>query len=209
MFLHPSAFVPPRGSLNLNASYLTQVGGRGETEWIPVSLTYGLTERSEVGALYFYHAGDRLMRHVHGGVFGKYQIAPDTPTRPAVAVAASYRGGDERQYVLAGVLSHAFTQNGRKIVTGHAGVQWAQPHVKPSQNNFGGFFGLEIPLGRQLRLVGEVGTKLRSERSTASAIGLMWSPRSGTHLAIGYVNTGQGKDNRFFIGIGYPIGGSR
>src|ERR1043166_4958862 len=93
LFIHPTAFTPSKDATGINVSYFTQKIGAARTEWIPVSLTYSPENRIELGALYV----NRLARSEHrdsGGAFAKFQFLEPKDRRPAIAIAASYIGGD-------------------------------------------------------------------------------------------------------------------
>lgn len=208
LFVHPTAFTSARGTPQLNVSYFTQqISGQRETEWLPVSFTYSPTDRSEIGALYLNrragsHRGDS------GGLFGKYQLVPDSVHAPAVAIAGSWLSGDVKLASLAGVVSHSFRYRDRAALTAHLGVQWARrADIANAQDDTAGFGGLELPIGKELSLVGELGSRFRFDRSQTSAVGLMWAPSRSLHVGIGFVNVGRSTGNRFFVGVGYRLGG--
>src|SRR5689334_314749 len=157
LFVHPTAFVPPRGEVDLNISYFTQqVPPQRETEWLPVSLSYAATDRFELSALYVHrragaHQGDS------GGLFAKYQLAPDTSHAPAFALAGSFLSGDVKLSSISGVLSHTFRDHERAALRLHLGLQWARrADIPHPQDDVGGYIGAELPLSRELSLVGEV-----------------------------------------------------
>lgn len=210
LFVHPSAFVPQRGAIGLNVSWFSQkIDAGGRTEWLPVSLTYGATERLEVGALYVNRRARGRQRD-SGGVFAKYQIGKDSAGGPAIALAGSYVGGDVQQSSLSLVASHAFKRGDQTLFTAHLGGQWARrADIPVTKDDFGGFIGLELPLIDGLSLVGEAGTRFRFDRNSTSAIGLMWKARNGISIGVGYVNVGRSDNNRFFVGVGYPFGGNK
>jgi len=210
LFVHPTAFVPARGTTDLNVSYFSQqLPPQRETEWLPVSLSYAVTDRAQLSALYVHrragaHQGDS------GGLFGKYQIAPDTARSPAFALAGSFLSGDVKLSSLSGVLSHTFRDSGRPVLSLHLGGQWARrADIAHPQDSVGGFIGAEAPLGRKISLVGEWGTRFRFDPSHTSALGLMWNAGHGVRIGLGYVNVGRSRDNRFLVGVGYRLGGNQ
>jgi hypothetical protein len=210
LFIHPSALTPPKGSVGLNVSFYTETKtGGGHEEWLPVSLAYAASDRAQVGALFI----DRRAGGSHresGGIFAKYQLVPDGPRHPALALTGSYLGGDVKQWSLSGVASHRFTSGSRTSLIGHAGLQWVRrtDDIQP-EGDLAAFVGAEIPLTTRLSLLGEYGTKLSFNPEPASSIGLQWSSPGGISVGIAYLNTGRSSDNRFFVGVGYPIGGGR
>jgi hypothetical protein len=210
LFVHPSAFVPARRGLGLNVSYFSQTSPGRRTEWVPISLTVPVASRAQVGALHVQRRTTAGYRDSNG-VFAKYQITPDRTSAPAFAVAASYLNGDVDQSSVSGVFSHNFVLRGERTVAAvHLGVQWVRrADIADPQEDTGVFVGVEVPLGNGWRLVGETGEKLRFNREAASAYGVMWSGPSGVSVGVGYVNAGRGDDNRFFVGVGYTLGGGR
>jgi hypothetical protein len=211
LFLHPSAFVRPAGSINFGASFFTQrTGPTGHSEWNPYSLSYGFSDRLEAGITAIRHQGTGIDAHSHVGPFVRYELLSDTPSRPAIGLVASDLPSDLRQTTLAGVLSHRLvsTRSGSLII--HTGVEWVRTSGETgNQTDAAGFVGLQLPVARRLALVGEAGTKLKFERTGATAVGLMWSPPGGGSVAIGWVNNGRSRSNEFFVGAGYPIGGAK
>lgn len=208
LFVHPSAFTPRQGQVGLNASWLTQDGGVRQ-EWTPVSVTYAVTDQAQIGVLHINraYAGNG---HSTRGLFGKYQIVPDSPNRPAVAIAATLLDADIEQYSVSGVASHDFMRNGRRMATGHVGVQWARRQdIADPKQDASLFVGAVVPIAQAWSLVGEYGTKFRFNKEAASAFGISWVGRDGLSLGVGWVNTGRSDDNRFFVGIGYSLGGGR
>lgn len=210
LFVHPTAFTAPPGWRSFNVTTLTQKMGSDTDRYVPISASFGLTPRAEAGLVAVYHTGEMTHTHWHGGVFGKYQLVPDAPNHPAVALTATYREHDMLESSVVGVLSHRFARNGRQPVTAHAGVKWGRAnHMHDNATGLAGFVGLEVPLGARLRLVAETSTRLDFEPSAAQAIGLMWHAPNGGNLGVGLVNIGRSDDPQFFVGVGYPFGGVR
>ncbi len=207
LFIHPTAFTARRGATGLNVSWFTQEPKVGpKTEWLPVALTHAFTSQDEAGALYV----DRRSPSGHtssGGAFYKHQFLPDTDSRPAFALSASYIGGNIQLSSVSGIASHRLAPSGKNGITLHLGAQWVRrADIPVTQDDLSAFVGAELPLSHGLRLVGDVGTRLKFDRSATSGAGLVWSSPRGLNLGVGYVNAGRGDNNRFFIGIGYPIG---
>jgi hypothetical protein len=101
-------------------------------------------------------------------------------------------------------------QGDKVAFIGHAGVQWAaRSDIPKSQDDVAVYVGGQVPLSESLSLVGEAATKLKFNRKAASAIGLMWTGSNGMGLGIAYLNAGRSQKHEFFIGVGFPIGGSR
>jgi hypothetical protein len=210
LFVHPSALPAQRGALNLNVTVLTQKLGNDIDTYVPSSLSYALTGRAEIGALYVRHTGPERHPHGHVGGFTKYQFVPDAPGHPAVALTGSFRNGDALEWLFEGVVSHSFQRNSRTLVIAHTGVKWGRSNAHlDHQTDVAGFVGLELPLVQRLRLVGETSTRFDFEPAAASSIGLMWNAPNGSHVGLGFVNIGRSDNVRFFFGVGYPIGGER
>src|SRR5437868_5659528 len=55
LLVHPSAFVSKPGSINLNVTALTQKLGSNTDTYVPSSLSYGVNDRLEIGAIYVRH----------------------------------------------------------------------------------------------------------------------------------------------------------
>lgn len=210
LFLHPSAFVRPAGSLNFGASYFTQVSPAGRSEWNPYAVSYGFSDQLEGGITVVRHQGRGVETHSHVGPFLRWEAVRDTPSRPAFGLVASDLPSDLRQTTLAAVFSHRFDQQRRDGFALHTGVEWVRTGGEfGSESDVAGFVGLQSPLVRNLVLIGEIGSKLKFERASASAIGLMYAAPRGGSLAIGWVNNGRSHSNEFFVGAGYPIGGAK
>jgi hypothetical protein len=210
LFVHPSAFSAPRGAIGLTASVMTQESEGHINTYAPASLSYGLTTRVEGGVMYVRHTGDDVHAHSHLGGFAKYQILPEARTRPAVAIAGTFRNTDMLEHSLATVASYRFQRGDRTLVTGHAGIKWGHAnHAHDGASDVAGFLGLEYPLGQRLRLVGETSTRFSFEPDAANSLGLAWAAPNGMHVGLGFVNIGRSDSARFFFGVGYPIGGGR
>jgi hypothetical protein len=208
LFIHPTASVRPEGSLGLNVSWFEQkVPGRPLASWLPVSVIVGVDGRTEVGATYLRRL-DLSSNASSGGVFVKHQFARQTERSPAVAVAASYLGGGVQLSSVSLVASHRFGP-GERSVTGHLGTQWAgRADISKSEDDGGIFAGIEAPLARRLALVAEYGTRFSFDYKERTAIGLVWREPNGYQVGVGAVNVGRSGGNRFFIGVGFPLGGN-
>src|SRR5579871_2272288 len=194
LFIHPTAFTSPQGRFGLNVSYFTQlVGSNTSTDWIPVSLTYSVSNRAEIGALFLERRFGEY--RTSAGAFVRYQILPDATSHPALAIAGSYLDGDVKQSSVSAVFSHVFRHNGRTLLALHAGGQWARRSdiIDPS-DGVSGFLAASVPLGSRFSLVGEAGTKFGFDRHETSAFGLTWQASKIIQLGIGFVNTGRSKD---------------
>jgi hypothetical protein len=210
LFLHPSAYVRPAGSVNFGVSYFTQTTQGGQSEWNPYALSYGFSDRFEAGVTAVRHQGESVESHAHVGPFFRYEALSDTPSRPAFGMTVSNLPSDLRELTVAGVFSHRFNQQKWDSLAVHVGAEWVRTGGETgNQTDFAGFVGIQLPVVRNIVLVGDIGTKLKFEPSNASAIGLMYSGPRGGSLAIGWVNNGRGHSNEFFIGAGYPIGGAK
>src|SRR5258708_39637798 len=69
LLVHPSAFVSKPGTLSLSVTALTQKKGNALDTYVPSSLSYTLSNRVEIGALYVRHTGPEAPPHGHVGGF--------------------------------------------------------------------------------------------------------------------------------------------
>ena len=208
LFVHPTAYTPKRDSFSMYAAGFNQREDAGmQDNYIPISFTYSPTNRLAVSALGIYHDGFDHPRHIHLGSFIKYQLTPDSATRPAIAITGAYVGHDHLEEALAGVVSHAFVSRQHVYFIAHTGVKWGQTAESGHPNDFGAFTGLEVPLNRQFRLVGEYSTRLKFDRAPASSIGIMWRAQNGSGITVGVANTGRSSSMGFFFGVGLSLGG--
>jgi hypothetical protein len=209
LFIHPTATVPSRGALDLNLSWYTQrIEGQPTTQWIPVSVAYSATDRFQVGPLFL----ERLVKdrsRASGGLFARYLLTPDGLHHPAVALAGNFYAGDVRLASVSLVSSHAFRQRDRSLFTVHLGAQWARRSDIPrAQDSLSGFVALEAPLSQNFAAVAEYGTRFSFDYKERSALGVVWRPKGGLQVGVGFVNTGRSSENGFFVGVGYPLGGN-
>jgi hypothetical protein len=207
LLIHPTALTPPQGQFGMNVSYYNQIiGTNTSTDWIPISLTYSISDRVEIGALFV----DRRLgdyRTSEGG-FARYRILADAPSHPAFAIAGSYLDGDVKQSSVSGVFSHVFRRGGHKLLVLHAGAQWARrSDIALPGDSLSGFLGAAVPLGDRFSLIAEAGTKFSFDRHETSAFGVSWQASKIVGISLGFVNTGRSKDNGFFAGVGYRFGG--
>ena len=206
LFVHPSAFTPQLG-IRANLSWFTQERNGLESQWIPASVIYSADGRTEFGALHVSRRASGKERS-SGGFFGRYQFRKESVLGPGIAVVGSYLGGDVQQSSVSAVGS--WRVPAARGLAVHSGFQWVRRADLPdTQSDLSRFIALDVPLGRGLRLVGELGSRLKFHRKEASAIGLMWSDHRGFSLGAGFVNTGRSDSARPFIGAGYTIGGNR
>src|SRR5436853_7908228 len=103
LFLHTTAYLPPRGGPTAGATVFTQArrtarGDRSVT-WTPVFLDGRAGARGELGAVYLHQrfAGQTLTSY---GGFGKYQLLGEAAGRPALALDFETISGDLRQSAL-------------------------------------------------------------------------------------------------------------
>ena len=209
LFIHPTAFIPPRHHLEVYAAAFTQDEDQDITaSYYALSLSYAPTDRLQVSGIAAYHQAAYVASHMHVGPFIKYQLASDTPSHPAFALTGLYLPNDHLETAFTGVFSHALAKNGRTLATVHAGAKWGRmADEHGGMSDFGGFVGLEVPLAREWNLVGETSTRLKFDMNPASSIGVMYHSRSGLNLSLGYVNTGRSNKMKLFFGVGYPFGG--
>ena len=210
LFVHPTAFTPRRGVFQFNLSYFTQkADGETQGEYFPYSLAYSPTNRLEIGALYLHHRSGQNERD-SGGAFAKLQLLADGPAHPAVALVGSILGGEFRQGSLAAVASHNFRRGDHVLFMLHAGLQltrWQDNNSPSPSTSLSAFTGLVIPLKYGFSLLGEVGSRFAFDNKETSGFGIQYTSRGGYMLGVGFVNTGRGDDNRFFVGVGFPSGG--
>lgn len=208
LFVHPTAFTPKAHQYSSYSAAFTQdeAGGSNES-YYPTSFTYTPTDRLQVSALFVYHQGRDEPPHSHLGTFLKYQLAPDAPSHPAFALTGAYVGNDHLESAVTGVFSHAFILRGRAIMTLHLGGKWGRTSEQiGGVSDIGGFIGAQVPLSRQLDLVGETSTRLKFDRSSATSIGFMYHSRNGTGISLGLVNGGRSSRMKPFFGVGVPWG---
>jgi hypothetical protein len=208
LFVHPTAYTPKAHKFSLYAAAFTQDQAQGiNNSYYPLSFTYTPTDRLQVTALLAYHQAADEPSHTHLGTFLKYQLAPQTSSHPAFAIAGSYAGRDHLESAIAGVASHRFVHNGRVLTTAHLGIKWGRTSDEEgNKTDVGGFVGLQVPIHRQWDLVGETSTRLSFDRASASSIGLMYHTYHGLGLSFALVNGGRSTRMKPFIGIGFPIG---
>ncbi|HLK60860.1 MAG TPA: hypothetical protein VKU00_30125 [Chthonomonadaceae bacterium] len=211
LFVHPTAFPQARNSTTFNVSFLTQrdPDDTSETGYLPISLVTNLNGRTDVGALYLHrNLGDQ--RRESGGLFARYALSPDRPDRPALAIVVSFLAGDVRQSSVTLVASHQITRIAtitRPLFTLHAGLMYGRrDDVAPASDGLSVYGGASVPLGHDFALIGEIGTQFAFDDRAASAFGLQYTGR-GYSLGIGFVNTGRSDGERFFVGVGFGIGG--
>ncbi len=208
LFVNPTAYTFKRNTISMYSAAFDQYPEDGrQQEFVPFSLTYCPTDRLQVSGLLIFHDGWFERRHMHGGAFGKYQLVSDTPSHPAFAITGAYVANDHLQSTVAGVVSHAFTRHGAPILIAHTGVKWGQAFGGGHPSDYAGFVGLEVPVGREFRLVAEDSTRFSFDQAPASGIGVMWQPRRGPGLTVGFVGTGRSKQLGFFFGVGISLGG--
>lgn len=209
LFVHPTAFTPRRGVFQFNLSYFTQKAeSETQGEYLPFSLAYSPTDRLQIGAIYL-HRRFGTTENESGGAFAKVQLLADGAAHPAVALVGSILGGDFRQGSLAAVASHDFRRGGHHLVTLHVGLQltrWQDSDSLSPSASLSAFTGLVIPLKYGFSLLGEVGSRFAFDRKETSGFGIQYTARGGYTLGVGFVNTGRGDDNRFFVGVGFPSG---
>ncbi|HLJ54567.1 MAG TPA: hypothetical protein VKT77_05960 [Chthonomonadaceae bacterium] len=207
LFIHPTAFALPEHQLSLYAAAFTwRSPGETESTQFPVALTYTPTGRLQVSALALYHNEADEPPHTHIGAFLKYQIAPDSRSSPALAIAGTYTGRDHFETALSATSSHAFRSGGRRIVALHVGLKWLRTADKEgNQSDIGGFIGAQVPLGRNWDLVGETSTRLKIDFASATAFGVMYHSRRGTLLTFALLNDGLSQPLRPFFGVGLPL----
>jgi hypothetical protein len=211
LFIHPTAFTPKRHSLTFSASWFTQhIQGQRRTEWVPLGLSYGITDRLEVGVLYMDRLAETGLRRGSVGGFVRQQLVTENAGRPAITLSGSYLGSDVQLASAAMVASYHFRRGTRTALIGHAGVQWGwRADGIPASDAVSVFVGAEVPLGGGFSVLGEYGSRFAFDNKDRSALGLMWHGRQGFSVAVGYVNVGRSSDNQFFVGVGVPLGGNK
>jgi hypothetical protein len=208
LFVHPTAFLPPAHQFSVYAAAFTQDQEMGiNASYYPLSLNYTATDRLQVSALVVYHNMQDMPPHTHLGAFLKYQIAPQTASHPAFAIAGSYVGKDMQESMVSGVASQRFTLHGRLVTIAHLGIKWGRTSDDDgNRTDVGGYTGVELPINRQWNIVGEISTRMKFDRAGASSIGLMYHARSGLGISLAVVNNGRSSRMKPFIGVGFPIG---
>lgn len=210
LFIHPTAFTPAAKSITASASWFSQeIAGSRATEWAPLGMAYGITNRLEVGALYADRLNTNGLRRGSGGLFLRDQVVPEAHGRPAVALSASYLGSDVKLASVAASAGYHFRSRNRTVLVGHGGIQWAWrgDGVAPG-DSVSVFAGVEAPVWHGISVLAEYGTRFSFDYKETSAVGLMWHASHGFSVAAGLVNVGRSSSNRFFVGVGVPIGGN-
>jgi hypothetical protein len=181
LFIHPTAYTPPAQSLTLSASYFTQdIAGDRATQWVPLGLSYGVTSRLEVGAMYVDRLASNGLDRGSAGVFLRDQIVRETAGRPAVALSGSYLGSDVKLASVAASAGYHFRSAGRTVLIGHAGIQWGwRGDGVPPGDSVSEFIGAEAPVRYGVSVLAEYGTRFSFDYKESSALGLMWHSRHG------------------------------
>jgi hypothetical protein len=225
LLLHPTAYTVKRGGASLYISAFSQREFTSDmfeesrsSETFPVSLNYAVSDRLNLGIGYVTHRGGSFhedgmymfANHSHVGGVVKYQLAPESDRRPALAVAATYNDHDTLQYSATLVASKALKSGDKTAVVLHGGISWGQKYMGPSTADSGSVFAaVEKPLSNGLSLVGEYGTRHSFNRDAIAGAGLLWKRPDGTQINMGLINAGRSRSYGFFFGIGIPLGGAR
>jgi hypothetical protein len=214
LFLHTTAYLPPKGPPTVGATYFTQVrrtpAGERTITWVPVFIDTRLGDRVEAGAVYLHQRfqGDTLSSY---GGFAKYQILPERQRAPAVAVDAEIISGDLRQSAVNLVASQELSRREERPLRLHVGWTLHRrsdlqgPEGRFDETDNAPFAGVEVGIAKNLRFVAEAEARLKFYPEAATAVGLMWTPSPQVGLAVGWVNTGRSTESRFFIGVGYRV----
>jgi hypothetical protein len=209
LFIHPTADINARHDIRLNVSYLNipSSSANDEENWIPVNVTVPVNSRVQWGATYV----DRIVHRTSfgsGGLFGKYQLVSETDKRPAVAVAASFLGGNLKLVSYSLVASKDITACGHTLGTLHIGGQYVHWHDNDSNSgDERAFVGTNVPITNRFNFIGELGSRLNFDTKASSSLGIQFNDGRGMSVGTGYVNNGRGQRGGFFFGIGRPIGG--
>jgi len=211
LFIHPTAYTPAAHAFEASASWFSQkIDGSRATEWVPLGVSYGVTDRLEVGAMYVNRLSAAGLSRGSAGLFLRDQLVTETPRRPAVALSASYLGSDVKLASVAASAGYHLQSRGHTILVGHGGIQWGwRGDDVPSSNSVSVFGGVEVPLKYGVSALAEYGTRFSFDYKESSAFGLMWRSRKGISVAVGFVNVGRSSSERFFVGVGVPIGGNK
>jgi hypothetical protein len=144
------------------------------------------------------------------GLFVRGQVVSETRSRPAFTLAASYVGNDVQLASLAGVAGYHFRHGGHTYLISNVGLQWVwRGDSGLSSDALAVYTGIEAPIGHGLAIVAEDSSRFGFDYKERSGFGLMWRGRNGLSLALGYVNVGRSSSNRFFVGVGVPLGGNK
>jgi hypothetical protein len=214
LFLHTTAYLPPKGAPTFGATYFTQVrrtpAGERTITWVPVFVDARLGERVEAGAVYLHQRFQGESLSSYGG-FAKYQLLPEDQRSPAVAVDGEIISGDLRQSALNLVASKELSRRPDRPLRLHLGWTLHRrsdlqgPGGRFSETDDAPFAGVEVGVAKNLRFIAEAEAKLKFYPKPATAVGLMWAPSPQVGLAVGWVNTGRSTESRFFIGVGYRV----
>jgi hypothetical protein len=189
LFIHPTAFTPPAQSLTASASWFSQqIAGQRATDRL----------------------ASNDLRRGSVGLFLRDQLVRETGGRPAVALSASYLGSDVKLASVAASAGYHFRSRGRTVLIGHGGLQWGwRGDGVPPADSLSVFVGAEAPVRYGISALAEYGTRFSFDYKESSALGLMWRSKHGFSVAAGYVNVGRSSANRFFVGVGVPLGGNQ
>src|SRR5205823_2391005 len=150
-------FTPPAHSITFSASWFAQrIAGQRQTEWVPLGLAYGVTDRLEVGALYVDRLAATGKRRGSLGAFVRHQIVPETAECHAIALSGSYLGRVVRRASAGVVPGYHFRRGERTVRLGLAGIRWGwRGEGVPPADAVSVFAGAEVPLGGGFSALGE------------------------------------------------------
>ncbi len=208
MLVHPGALVRSKRTWDVGLSWFEQDRNGKHTEWAPLSVAGGLTDRLEVGAQLIRRKAGAVVSE-NGGLFARYRLRDAGAGAPALALVASHVGGPISLSSLS--LASTWTPNG--LPTGtlvHAGIQGALRADGPTdRSDVRPYVGIQLPLAGPFTLTAEAGARFRFDPSARTGLGVGWTGADGRKITVGWANTGRAASDGFFVGVGYPIGGGK
>ncbi|MFM7322637.1 MAG: hypothetical protein ACKO5K_14095 [Armatimonadota bacterium] len=208
MLVHPGALVRPKQTWDVGLSWVEQVRNGKHSEWAPLAVTGGLTDRLEVGAQLIRRRAGTVVSE-NGGLFARYRLRDSGEGRPALALVASHVGGP----IALSSLSLASTWSPAGLPKGtlvHAGIQGALRADGPTdRSDVRPYVGIQLPIAGPFSLTAEAGARFRFDPSARTGLGVGWTGADGRKLTVGWANTGRAANAGFFVGVGYPIGGGK
>ena len=197
LIINPTAYTDKRGLFQFNASIFNRQLANSTTSFYPVSATYALNDRFELGAVYVGEFTSPTHQD-QGGIFFKEGLFTETAKRPAVAfIGTSLMGG--------GNWSTATLVASKELIRGfrlHAGVRGVNSTAdnRPDGN---AILGTDFSIGGPFRIIAEGDTRLRQFPFGSQAYGIQFSSPGFTTTA-GLVAQAT-RHFSFFFGVGYPI----
>jgi hypothetical protein len=212
LFVHPTAYTPPKGHFTWSLLGRQQdmardpQAGNHQHNLGIAGLDFGLSQRTEIGASFTYVRGD-VRASPTVGLFAKHVLTEETGAKPQIAAGYVWLPSNHwrTQFGFA-VASKLLTPKDSKHPThGHLGIMHATHLNHFRTSDFAGYAGFDVGLSRNVTFVTEVRTKTSADRGLPSSVGVVFKLNRRATLAIGFVNDGAGRKNLFSIGAGYNV----